>query len=99
MKSENDLYKEAKSNPNSLGKQMEELRGENDKLKTKVEEMEKFLKSYGLKWVGNKIEGQFDKKQLDQDLKKPKYNYRLPSEIDIRTVATRIDELNIAMHK
>lgn len=32
-------------------------------------------------------------------MKKPKYNYRLPSEIDIRTVATRIDELNIGMHK
>ena len=64
----------------------------------KVEEMEKFLKSYGLKWVGNKMEGKLDKKQLDKDLKQPKYNYRLPSEIDIRTVATRIDELNLNMH-
>jgi|JI6StandDraft_1071083.scaffolds.fasta_scaffold01045_22 hypothetical protein len=60
--------------------------------------MEKFLKSYGLKWVGNKMEGKLDKKQLDKDLKQPKYNYRLPSEIDIRTVATRIDELNLNMH-
>lgn len=41
--------------------------------------MEKFLKSYGLKWVGNKMEGKLDKKQLDKDLKQPKYNYRLPS--------------------
>jgi hypothetical protein len=53
--------------------------------------MEKFLKSYGLKWVGNQIEGKFDKKQLEEDLKKPKYNYRLPSEIDVRTVVCRID--------
>lgn len=53
--------------------------------------MEKFLKSYGLKWVGNKIEGKMDKDKLKKDLEKPKYNYRLPSEIDIRTVAVRIE--------
>jgi hypothetical protein len=39
-----------------------------------------------------------DKDKLKKDLEKPKYNYRLPSEIDIRTVAMRIQELNMGMH-
>lgn len=36
-------------------KQVEDVKKENEELKGKVEEMEKFLKNYGLKWVGNKI--------------------------------------------
>ena len=36
---------------------MKELQNENEEMKKKVEEMEKYLKQYGLKWVGNKIDG------------------------------------------
>ena len=45
--------------------------------------MEVFLKSYGLKWVGHKMEG----------------NYNLPSEVDISTVQRRIQELNMGLHE
>lgn len=61
--------------------------------------MEVFLKSYGLKWVGHKMEGNLDKNKLKKDMEKPKYNYNLPSEVDISTVARRIQELNMGLHE
>lgn len=36
---------------------MKQMQAENEDLKKKVEEMEGYLKKYGLKWVGNKLEG------------------------------------------
>lgn len=39
---------------------MKALEAENNELKKKVEEMENYLKKYGLKWVGNKIEGKLE---------------------------------------
>jgi hypothetical protein len=36
---------------------MKTMQAENEELKRKVEEMEAYLKKYGLKWVGNKLEG------------------------------------------
>lgn len=57
------------------------------------------MKSYGLKWVGHKMEGNLDKNKLKKDMEKPKYNYNLPSEVDISTVARRIQELNMGLHE
>ena len=59
--------------------------------------MKKFLHKYGVKWVGNKPEGELDTRALDQDLSgsDPRYRYNLPHEIDIRVLARRVQELNI----
>ena len=57
---------------------MKTLQAENTELKKKVEEMENYLKKYGLKWVGNKIQGKLEHQQMKKDIKK-NYNYRLPS--------------------
>ena len=57
---------------------MKTLQAENTELKKKVEEMEDYLKKYGLKWVGNKIQGKLEHQQMKKDIKK-NYNYRLPS--------------------
>lgn len=50
--------------------------------------MEAYLKKYNLKWVGNKIEGKLEHDQLKKDIKK--HTYRLPTEIDINTIARRV---------
>jgi hypothetical protein len=36
---------------------MKAIQLENEDLQKKVTQMEEYLKKYGLKWVGNKIEG------------------------------------------
>lgn len=68
--------------------------------------MEKFLLEYGVKWVGSgsekKTEGNLEAERLKQELlemKKPKYNYHLPKEIDINIILRRIEELNIIMER
>lgn len=58
---------------------MKSIESENDELKKKVEEMEAYLKKYGLKWVGNKIEGKLEADKMKKDIAKPNYQYRLPS--------------------
>lgn len=45
------------------------------------------------------MEGKLNKDQLKKDMEKPKYNYHLPSEVDINTVARRIEELNMGLHQ
>jgi hypothetical protein len=67
-------------------------------LKKKVEEMENYLKKYGLKWVGNKIEGKLESDKIKKDISKGNYQYRLPSEIDINTILRRAEELNSGLH-
>jgi hypothetical protein len=52
--------------------------------------MEAYLKKYGLKWVGNKVQGQLEHQQMKKDIKKGNYQYRLPSEIDINTIMRRV---------
>ena len=34
---------------------MKTLKNENEEMKKKIEQMEVYLKKYGLKWVGNKL--------------------------------------------
>lgn len=60
--------------------------------------MEAYLKKYGLKWVGNKIEGKLEADKMKKDIAKPNYQYRLPSEIDISTIQRRAEELNSGLH-
>lgn len=56
--------------------------------------MEEYLKKHGLKWVGNKLEGKLDDKNIKKEIKQSKYAYRLPSEIDFATIQRRIMDLN-----
>ena len=88
-----------KNSPEDGLKEVTTLKEANATLTKKVEDMEAFLKSYGLKWVGHKVEGKFDKDKLKKDMEKPKYNYHLPSEVDINTVARRIEELNMGLQQ
>ena len=60
--------------------------------------MEEYLKKYGLKWVGDKIQGKLEQEQIKKAIKKGNYNYRLPNQIDINTVIRRIEELNAGLH-
>ena len=53
--------------------------------------MEEYLKKYGLKWVGNKIEGKLEHEKMKKDIKNNHLLYRLPSEIDINTIARRVE--------
>lgn len=43
--------------------------------------MEDYLKKYGVKWVGYNVEGKLDHESLKNDIKKPKFNYRMPAQI------------------
>lgn len=38
-----------------------------------------FLQKYGLKSDGTKIEGNLDGKKLKKDIKKPRFDYKLPT--------------------
>lgn len=60
--------------------------------------MQIYLKKYGLKWVGNKIEGKLQHEKMKKDISKGNYQYRLPSEIDINTIMRRAQELNSNLH-
>ncbi|CAD8080874.1 unnamed protein product [Paramecium primaurelia] len=79
------------------------LKEENQKKQKKIEDMEKFLQKYGVKWVGDKISDEDDKKmkQMASDMKqmKPLFNYHLPKEISIDVIKRRIEELNYIMEK
>ena len=59
--------------------------------------MEAYLKQYGLKWVGKKIEGKLDDKGIKKEISESKHAYRLPSEIDIGTLRRRVAELNAGL--
>jgi len=66
--------------------------------------MHKFLKDYGLKWVGGeggKHEGAFDKKAINEELKfaGPAFRNNLPKEIDTEVLTRRIEELNFIAEK
>lgn len=66
--------------------------------------MLKFLKDYGLKWVGGEggqHEGSFDKKGIDEELKfqAPAFRNNLPKEIDTEVLTRRIEELNFIAEK
>lgn len=66
--------------------------------------MKKFLKDYGLKWVGGEggqHEGAFAEKALKQELKHdaPAYKNNLPKEIDTDVLSRRIEELNFIAEK
>lgn len=43
---------------------MNQLREKNKDLEAKVNEMETYLKKHGLKWVGNKIQGNINDKEI-----------------------------------
>ena len=60
--------------------------------------MEDYLKKYGMKWVGNSVEGKLDKEKMKKDIANARNNYRLPSEIDIGTIQRRVEELNGGLH-
>lgn len=60
--------------------------------------MEEYLKKYGMKWIGNTIEGKLDKEKMKKDIANSRNNYRLPSEIDIGTIQRRVEELNGGLH-
>jgi hypothetical protein len=60
--------------------------------------METYLKKYGLKWVGDKLEGKLEADKMKQAIAKGNYQYRLPSEIDINTIGLRINDLNAGLH-
>ena len=77
---------------------MKSLQEENEELKKRVADMEEYLKKYGLKWVGGKAAGELDKAKIKQAIAKGNYQYRLPREIDINTVARRIEDLNAGLH-
>lgn len=82
------------------GKTYEEMQGikkKNEELEKKVTEMEAYLKQYGLKWVGNKVEGKLNDKAIKKEISDSKYPYRLPSEVDIGTLKRRVDELNAGL--
>ena len=66
-------------------------------MKKKVAEMEAYLKQYGLKWVGHKIEGKLEHDKMKKDLNS-RFKYKLPSEIDINTIRRRVDDLNAGLH-
>lgn len=53
--------------------------------------MEDYLKKYGMKWVGNNVEGKLDKEKMKKDIANSRNNYRLPSEIDIGTIQRRVE--------
>jgi len=66
--------------------------------------MEKFLAEYGLRWTVDEtgdevLKGDLNKERLVGDAKKPKYNYHLPSEIDLNIILLRISELNYSTEK
>jgi hypothetical protein len=70
--------------------------------------MEKFLKDYGLNWVGEdrkgsnvKHEGKFNVDAINKELdhKAPAYRNNLPSEIDTEVLTRRIEELNFIAEK
>ena len=72
---------------------------EKNALKKENEEMHKFLKDYGLKWVGGEggqHEGVFDKEAIKEELKfnGPAFRNNLPKEIDTEVLTRRIEELN-----
>lgn len=69
---------------------MEAIKNENNQLNKKIQQMESYLKKYGVKWVGYNVQGKLDHESLKNDIKKPKFNYRLPAEIDIGTIQRRI---------
>lgn len=53
---------------------MNEIKGlkeENTKLNKKIEDMEKFLQKYGVRWVGDKVSDEEDRKmkQMAKDMK------------------------------
>jgi hypothetical protein len=77
---------------------LKRLQEENVGLKQQVVEMEEYLKKYGLRWVGGKAEGELDRAQIKKAIAKGNYQYRLPREIDINTVARRIEELNAGLY-
>lgn len=60
--------------------------------------MENYLKKYGLKWVGDKMQGQLDQENIRKAIAKGNYQYRLPKQIDINTIARRIQELNAGLY-
>ena len=74
--------------------EMNQLKERNKDLQEKVNEMENYLKKHGLKWIGNKIEGKINEKQIKKEIKDSKFHYRLPSEIDFATIQRRILDLN-----
>jgi len=40
--------------------------------------MEEYLKKYGLRWVGTKVEGKLEQERLKKDIAKGNYQYRMP---------------------
>jgi hypothetical protein len=59
--------------------------------------MESYLKNYGMKWVGSSAGGKLDKDKMKKDIANAKYNYRLPSEIDLGTIQRWVEELNAGL--
>lgn len=98
LKAENQFLKGTRDDSGKEYSKMEVMKDENQLLLKKIGEMEAYLKKYGLKWVGNQLEGSLDHQQMKKDIKKPVYNYKLPSQIDIGTIMRRVEELNAGLH-
>merc|ERR1711937_865846 len=81
LKEENENLKSLVS-PESL-QEMLEIKHERDQYKKQVEEMTKFLKDYGLTWVGGEggqREGEFNRQAIKDELKfdGPAFRNNLP---------------------
>ena len=79
LKAENAYFKGCRDNASEEYEKVKNIQVQNEEMKKKVEEMQNYLKKYGLKWVGTKIEGKLQHEQMKKDIKKPNYQYRLPS--------------------
>jgi hypothetical protein len=73
------------------------MHAEADKVRLKAEEIEQFLSKYGSKWVEGRLEGELDTTRLQQDLAVTERRHKdhLPSQIDIRVIQRRVQELNL----
>ncbi len=98
MRGENGFLKGFREDSGKAYERMREVEEENKGLREKVQHMEEYLKKYGLRWVGNKIEGKLEQDKIKQAIKKGNYQYRMPSEIDINTIIRRVEELNGGLH-
>jgi hypothetical protein len=57
-----------KDDSGKVYEEMKSLKKKNEELEQKCAEMEGYLKQYGLKWVGKKIEGKLDDKAIKKEI-------------------------------
>ena len=91
LKNENTFLRALREDSPKELEKMNSLQAENAELKGRVKEMEEYLKKYGLKWVGNKVEGKLEHEKMKKAIAKGNYQYRMPREIDINTILRRVE--------